>query len=245
MSTGVVLVLGGRSDMGLAIAHCFAAKGYAIQLAARRATELDSEKKDLEIRHKVDVTLVEFDALDEAASAQLPDRLDTLPDIAVSVIGYMPEQAESEADPALARTVMRSNFEGPATVFEALGEKFKQRGSGTLVGVSSVAGLRGRASNYIYGAAKAGFSAYLSGMRNKLCKHGVHVITVLPGFVNTKMTAHLDLPAPLTAEPEQVATAIEKAVTKQRNTVYVLPIWQLVMLVIRSIPEFIFKKTNL
>ena len=108
-----------------------------------------------------------------------------------------------------------------------------------------MAGLRGRASNYIYGAAKAGFTAYLSGLRNRLADHDVHVVTVLPGFVNTAMTADLDLPARLTAEPEEVARAILRAVDRKRNIIYVRPIWQLVMAIIRAIPEPIFKKLSI
>ena len=113
------------------------------------------------------------------------------------------------------------------------------------MGISSVAGDRGRASNYVYGAAKAGFTAFLSGLRNRLAKQGVHVVTVKPGFVNTAMTAHLDLPARLTAEPQEVAAAIVKAVEKSRNIIYVRPIWRVVMAVIKAIPEAIFKKTSI
>jgi len=140
---------------------------------------------------------------------------------------------------------MRSNFEGPAVILGVLANRFVNRGSGTLVGISSVAGDRGRASNYVYGAAKAGFTAFLSGLRNRLAKQNVHVVTVKPGFVNTAMTAHLDLPARLTAEPREVALAIVQAVEKSRNIIYVRPIWRLVMTVICAIPEAVFKKTSI
>ena len=112
-------------------------------------------------------------------------------------------------------------------------------------GISSVAGERGRATNYIYGAAKAGFTAYLSGLRNRLAKTGVHVVTVLPGFVATKMTEGMDLPLRLTAQPGEVADAIVRAVERKTDVVYVRPIWRLVMFVIRSIPEFIFKRMRI
>ena len=118
-------------------------------------------------------------------------------------------------------------------------------GSGCLVGISSVAGDRGRASNYVYGSAKAGFTAFLSGLRNRLAKQNVHVVTVKPGFVNTSMTEGMDLPAKLTAEPEEVANAIVKSVEKSRDIIYVRPVWQLVMAIIRNIPERIFKKTSI
>ena len=140
---------------------------------------------------------------------------------------------------------MRANFEGPASVLAVLANRFEARGSGTLVGISSVAGDRGRATNYIYGAAKAGFTAYLSGLRNRLAKKGVHVVTVLPGFVATRMTDGLDLPPKLTAEPAEVGEAIALAVEKKRNVIYVKPIWWLVMAVIRNIPEAVFKGLKL
>jgi short-subunit dehydrogenase len=108
-----------------------------------------------------------------------------------------------------------------------------------------VAGDRGRASNYIYGSAKAGFTAFLSGLRNRMASLGVHVVTVSPGFIATRMTAGMDLPEKLTASPEEVAEAIFKATEKRRNTIYVRPIWWLVMLVIRNIPEPVFKRLKI
>ena len=137
--------------------------------------------------------------------------------------------------------VKRSNYEGPASILSVLANHFEARGSGTLVSISSVAGYRGRATNYVYGSAKAGLTAFMSGLRNRLAKKGVHVITVLPGYVATKLTDGMDPPARLTARPEEVAAAIEQAVRKQRDVIYVRPIWQLVMLMIRNIPERIFK----
>ena len=136
---------------------------------------------------------------------------------------------------------MRSNFEGPASIMATLANRFEERGSGTLVGVSSVAGERGRATNYVYGGAKAGFTAFLSGLRNRLAKKGVHVLTVLPGFVATRMTAGMDLPAKLTAQPAEVADKIAAAVAAGRNVIYVRSVWWLIMMIIRNIPERIFK----
>jgi short-subunit dehydrogenase len=126
-----------------------------------------------------------------------------------------------------------------------LSRAFVKRGSGTIVGISSVAGDRGRKSNYIYGSAKAGFTAYLSGLRNELFHSGVHVVSVLPGFVNTNMTAGLKLPPLITAQPEEVASAIYQAIRKKKNVVYVKWMWRYIMCIIKSIPEFIFKKMKL
>lgn len=144
-----------------------------------------------------------------------------------------------------AARVLRSNFEGPALLFAEIANRFETRGSGTLVGISSVAGERGRATNYVYGSAKAGYTAFLSGLRNRLAQKGVHVVTVLPGFVNTAMTAGMDLPGALTAEPGEVGRAIADAVQTRRNVIYVRPVWRVIMALIRAIPERLFKKMSL
>jgi decaprenylphospho-beta-D-erythro-pentofuranosid-2-ulose 2-reductase len=240
-----VLILGGRSDIGLAIAHRFAAAGHAIQLAARNAEGLAPEKADLEVRYQAKVTLHEFDALEPEAAARLLEALPELPAVAVCAVGLLGDQEESERDAGAARRVLRSNFEGPALALAEIANRFEARGSGTIVGVSSVAGDRGRASNYVYGSAKAGFTAFLSGLRNRLAKKGVHVLTVLPGFVATKMTEDHDLPPKLTASPQEIAEAVEKAVHRKRNVIYFKPVWALVMLIIRNIPEPIFKRTRI
>ena len=245
MSKGPVLILGGRSGMGLAVAHRFAAGGHPIQLAARRAETLAPHKADLELRHNVAVSLHEFDVLDATSRERLIDGLDTLPDIAVCAVGMLGDQQQSERDIDAATLVMRTNYEGPASILAVLANRFEARGSGTLVGISSVAGERGRATNYVYGSAKAAFTAFLSGLRNRLAAKGVHVVTVLPGFVATKMTEGMGLPARLTATPADVAAAIERAVIKQRNSIYVRPVWLPLMLVIRVIPEPIFKRMKL
>ena len=141
--------------------------------------------------------------------------------------------------------MINSNYTGAVSILNIIAEDYAAKKSGTIVGISSVAGERGRQSNYIYGSAKAGFTAYLSGLRNRLYHDNVHVVTVLPGFVNTKMTAELNLPPLLTANPEQVADAVEKAIRKKQNVVYVKWFWKWIMMIIKSIPENMFKKKKL
>ena len=154
-------------------------------------------------------------------------------------------QAENEREIKEASLVIRSNYEGPVSILSVLANCFEARGCGCLVGISSVAGERGRASNYVYGSAKAGFTAFLSGLRNRLAKKGVHVVTVLPGFVTTKMTEGMDLPKKLTAQPKEVANAIFNAVQKKQNIIYTRPVWRFIMIIIRNIPEQIFKRLKL
>jgi short-subunit dehydrogenase len=245
MTKPPVLILGARSDIGKAVAHKFASLGHPVQLAARHVDTLNADKLDIELRFNVTVTLHEFDALAINTHQAFVEALPQLPRVAVCAVGLMGQQAENERDIQAAACVMRSNYEGPASILAVLANRFEERGSGTLVGISSVAGDRGRATNYVYGSAKAGFTALLSGLRNRLAKHGVHVVTVLPGFVATQMTEGMDLPEKLTAEPNEVAAAIARAVKRKKDVIYVRPIWQLIMLIIRNIPERIFKRMKI
>ena len=245
MTKPSVLILGARSDIGKAVAHKFAALGHPIQLAARNIETLAAEKADMELRHNVSVSLHEFDALTTGTHESFVANLPDLPRVAICVVGLMGQQDENETDIEAAVRVMRSNYEGPASILAALANSFERRGSGTLVGISSVAGERGRATNYVYGSAKAGFTAFLSGLRNRLAKQGVHVVTVLPGFVATQMTEGMNLPARLTAQPSEVAEAIARAVERKKDVVYVRSIWRFVMMVITNIPERVFKEMKI
>ncbi|MFN3475085.1 MAG: SDR family oxidoreductase [Blastomonas sp.] len=242
---GPVLIIGGASDIGRAIAHRYASAGHPICLAARNIERLEDDRADIALRHNVPVTLHALDILDTASFDSFVQSLPQLPQIAACVVGLLGDQASAEADPDTAAQVMRSNFEGPALLMGMFASLFAARGSGTLIGISSVAGDRGRASNYVYGSAKAGFTAFLSGLRNRMASKGVHVMTVLPGFVDTRMTAGMDLPPLLTASPEAVAQRVFSAASAGKNVIYVKPVWRIVMGVIRAIPEAIFKRLRL
>ena len=141
--------------------------------------------------------------------------------------------------------IINSNYTGAVSILNVVANDFERRKKGVIVGISSVAGERGRQSNYVYGSAKAGFTKYLSGLRNRLYRHGVHVVMVKPGFVRTKMIENISTPGPLTASPKQVAKKTSDAIRKKKNTIYVLSIWSLIMLVIKMIPESIFKRLKL
>ena len=216
--------------------------GCALQLAARDPARLEREAHDIRVRTGAAVTTHHCDVLDENGGASLLETLDPLPDVAVCVVGLLGDHAESRRDAAAAERVMRANYLGPALLMGALAGRFERRGGGVLVGVSSVAGERGRASNYVYGSAKAGFTAFLSGLRGRLAASGIHVVTVKPGFVRTRMTDGMDLPARLTANPGEVAAAVVEAIRRRRDVVYVRRVWRPIMFVIRAIPERLFKR---
>lgn len=226
-------------------ARAFAARGHPIQLAARHPEQLADDRGDLETRYGVAVSLHAFDALATETHAEFVRHLPELPAIVVCAVGLLGDHAASVADPANAALVIRTNFEGPASALAHLANAMAARGSGTLVGISSVAGERGRQSNYVYGSAKAGFTAFLSGLRHRLAPTGVHVVTVKPGFVATAMTEGMSLPKRLVAQPEEVAEAIVAAVSRRRDTIFVRPVWRPIMAIIRNVPEAIFKKTKL
>ncbi|MNU18555.1 Acetoacetyl-CoA reductase [compost metagenome] len=160
--------------------------------------------------------------------------------------GYLGESTEDGLyDNKNTERIIDINYSKLIPVINYFAQKFESRRSGTIIGLSSVAGDRGRQSNFIYGSAKAAFTAYLSGLRNYLFEKKVHVLTVKPGFMATKMTEGLPLNPKLTATPKQAAECIYKAFKKQKNVAYVLPIWGVIMMIIRNIPEFIFKKLKL
>ncbi|ULQ52767.1 SDR family oxidoreductase [Flavihumibacter fluvii] len=241
----VVLILGATSDIGVAIAKKFAAEKYGVILASRNPEQLSPLKSDLAIRFGIDCYSCQFDAMDFGSHQNFYQSLPVKPDIAICIFGYMKDNEFVSAHPdELVRTI-GTNFTGAASILNIIARDFSKRKSGTIVGISSVAGLRGRQSNYIYGSAKAGFIAYLSGLRNRLFRDQVHVLTVLPGFVNTSMTEDLQLPPLLTAQPVEVAVALYKGVSKKKNTIYVKWFWKWIMLIIKMIPEPIFKKLRL
>ena len=240
-----VLILGATSDMGYAIAKKFATEGYDVQLAARKPEALAAFQSDIQIRSGKQCTVHGFDALDFPSHQSFYESLSPKPDVAVCVVGYMNDNEKVIQNWAETATTIHTNYTGAVSILNVIAADFAHRGHGTMVGISSVAGNRGRQSNYIYGSAKAGFTAYLSGLRNAMFKKGVHVMTVLPGFVYTKMTEHLGLPKPLTAQPGDVAAAIYHGVLKKSDIIYVKWFWRWIMLVITTIPEAIFKKLKL
>lgn len=237
------LILGAGSDMAVAIARRLAERKVNLVLAGRDMELLSDLKADIEIRYGVSVRMAYFDALDYASHREFYAGVRS--DVTVCAFGYLGDQEKGMTDWLEAERIMATNYTGAVSILNIVAADYMQRGSGMIVGISSVAGDRGRGSNYLYGSAKAGFTAYLSGLRNRAFKKGVAVITVKPGFAATRMTAHLNLPPALTASPDQVAAAVVKGMDRKKNTVYVKGLWKWMMLVIGMIPENVFKKLSL
>lgn len=240
------IILGATSSMARALARALAPTGATLLLAGRDIGELTRLAEDCALRGAKAAEAMGFDARDPATFAPIIDRAareDGMISAAVFV-GSMPAQAEIDADPALIDGVITDNHTGPARFLQMLAPLMEERGGGTVVGVSSVAGDRGRIGNYVYGSSKAAFATYLSGLRNRLGRAGAHVMTVKPGFVDTSMTWGIEGMF-LVASPDDVARDILNGVKKGRNTLYTPFFWRYIMLIIRHIPEFIFKKMSI
>ena len=236
-----VLIIGAKSDIAKATAREYAKHGFDLYLAARNADEIEDFAKDIITRTQRNVKVLEIDILDYNSHQAFYDQLEEKPLGVISAVGYLGDQKKAQSDFSEAKKIMDTNYTGVVSLFNIIADDFEKRRSGFIIGISSVAGDRGRKSNYIYGSAKAALTAYLSGLRNRLYDAQVHVLTVKPGFVATKMTEGMDLPEKLTAQPEDVAEDIYKAQQKGKNVIYTKCIWRWVMMIIKSIPEWKFK----
>lgn len=237
------LLLGATSDVALAMARVIKASGKRAILAAR---DTEAVKRAInEFSGGGTLEIVPFNARDFKGHASWFLSLPYLPEHTVCLFGYLGEQATAETDWEETQSIIESNYTGAVSILNVAARVYGDKGTGTITGFSSVAGERGRQSNYIYGSAKAGFTAYLSGLRNSLYHKGVHVVTVLPGFMNTRMTAGLPLPKPLTTEPARAASIVLGAIRKRKNSVYVDFKWFWIMTIIKSVPEFLFKRLKM
>ena len=240
-----ILIIGAGSDIAKSLAREYAAAGNSLYLAGRNTGRIESLANDLRIRHGLEVLVLELDVLATESHEEFFYMLPALPVGIIAVAGYLGDQKIAEHDFGETRKIIDTNFTGIVSLLNIGANLLQVAGRGFIIGISSVAGDRGRKSNYIYGSSKAALTTYLSGLRNRLCESNVHVMTVKPGFVETRMTAGMKLPRALTAQPEQVARDIFRAQQKRRSVIYTRGIWRLIMLVILHIPESIFKKTSI
>jgi short-subunit dehydrogenase len=240
-----ILILGAMSDVAQAMAHEYAQHGYEIILAARNKDRLEPLVSDLKIRYNVKASAVEFDALNFQSHFNFYRDLPHEPTVVACVFGYLGNTAKGLTDWKEAEQILHVNYTGAVSILNVIASNMMERKHGTIIGISSVAGERGRQSNFLYGSAKAGFTAYLSGLRNKCFHSGVHVMTVKPGFIKTSMTQGMPLNPKLTATPEKIARDIYKAATKKKDVLFSLWMWKYIMKIITSIPEFMFKKLKM
>ena len=237
-----VLVLGATSAIAQQVARLYAARGASLFLVARNAEHLSAVADDLRVRGATVETAV-ADLDDPALHGELLTRAAPL-QIVLLAHGVLGDPQRTAQDARAAGDVLWTNLLAPVSLLTHAAGRMEEQRSGCLVALSSVAGDRGRASNTVYGASKAGLTAFLSGLRNRLYRTGVRVVTVKPGFVDTPMTAHLPK-NPLFAPPERVARDVVRAVDRGRDVVYTPWWWRLVMLIVKLVPERIFKRLSL
>ncbi len=239
------LILGANSDIAKALARIMAQDGWNLYLASRRLEPLRRLADDLTLRYGITTRALYFDALDYKSHQSFYENLEPKPEGAVLSFGYLGCQKEAQEEFEQARKIIEINFLAAVSILEIIARDFERRQKGFIIGLSSVAGDRGRASNYIYGSSKAAFSAYLQGLRQRLYPSGVHVLTVKPGFVATKMTKDLDLPQALVATPERVAKEIYQALKTHKDLLYTPFYWRFIMGLIKAVPEKIFKRLKM
>lgn len=243
-----VLILGATSAIAQEAAKIFAARGDKLVLAGRSAPKVEAVAADLRQRGAAAVETEIADLADAATHEALVNgavaKLGGL-DTVLLAYGTLGDQKKCEQDWAAAELELRTNFVSAASLLGRVANVLEAQRSGTIAVISSVAGDRGRQSNYVYGSAKAALSAFTSGLRNRLFKSGVAVVTIKPGFVDTPMTAAFPKGGPLWAKPEKVARSIVRAIDARKTIVYVPFFWRWIMLIIKSVPEFMFRKLKL
>lgn len=241
------VVLGASSSIARAFAREAAQAGSALVLAGRDQADLQASAADIRLRSARSVEVLAFDAADTVSHAGFVQRCRALCNGRLNVFlafGQMPAQTAVDADVQLLRNTIEANFLGAAAVLTQFAPVLEAQQAGHVVVIGSVAGDRGRIKNYVYGAAKAGLHAYAQGLRARLCRSGVTVLTVKPGFVDTAMS-YGQPGLFLIAQPEALARAILRAVERGRLVLYYPWFWRWIMLVIRHIPERIFQRLNI
>lgn len=242
-----ILIIGATSAIAEATARRWAARGDALFLVARDAARLDAIAADLSVRGAAGVACHVMDATDLAAHAAMLDaalaELGGL-DVALIAHGTLPEQKACAASVEQTLAAIAVNGSSVIALATRIGNILEQQKSGVLAVIGSVAGDRGRQSNYVYGTAKGMVDIFMQGLRHRLAKSGAQALTIKPGFVDTPMTSSFPKGA-LWAQPDDIARGIVQAVDARRDIAYLPGFWRLIMLVIRHIPEKIFKKTSL
>lgn len=243
-----ILVVGATSAIAHATAQLYAAEGYRIHLMARNHEKLNRVAEDLRTRGASDVTVSSFDATDpDTFPPAIEDAQQSLGELGIGLIahGDLPDQSVCQHDTdATARAIM-VNYTSAVMLITLIANVMERQGRGSIVAISSVAGDRGRPSNYVYGSAKAGLNTFLEGLRISLLDKGVHVLTIKPGLVDTPMTAHIHAKGKLWVPPQTIAATISRAIARHRRSLYAPAFWRAAMLIVRAAPRILIRRANL
>ncbi|HIO97828.1 MAG TPA: SDR family oxidoreductase [Leucothrix sp.] len=252
MNKETAVIFGATSAVGQALSKIHAENGGSLILIGRNTDRLETTAADLRTRGAPQVDFLVSDLDDFNAHETLMQQInEKSSDIAKYYFFYgtLPDQKACEESWEVAHKALTTNFLSAASLLTLIANKVeketKDKANRGIVVVTSVAGDRGRQSNYVYGAAKGGLTLFLQGLRNRLHKTGCSVTTVKPGFIDTPMTSDIEKGGPLWATPEKVAGDIYKAAQKGKNEIYTPNFWMPIMMIIKNIPETIFKKLSL
>ncbi len=233
---GSILVIGGNSDIGYATAKVFAQNRYNVHLVSRNTSQLEIKRKEIENLYKVDCKITTLDILNKDNVNNFFNENLESPNVILIAVGYI------EVDEKNYEQIASINYVSPMVFIEKSLIKYKiQKKLDTIIGISSVAGDRGKKRGSIYTSSKSAFSSYLDGLRQRLYSDKIHVITVKPGWVKTKMTKNLKLPKVFFAKVNYVGNKIFKSYKSKKNTLYVPGYWSIIMFFYKMIPEKIFK----
>ncbi len=240
-----VLIIGAKNGLGIELARLYARNKYNLYLAGRSITDIQDEANYLESTFGIKVTLCDLDVTDFSSHQKFYDNMVIKPIGVIYVAGYYPDPHKALGDWKESSNTINVNYAGAVSLLNIISKEFDHYQSGFIIGISSVSGLRGRAKNYIYGSSKAALITYLSGLRNKLDKSKVTVLTVISGYVKTKNSAKEQSLRLLVINPKDLATKIYNAQQNNKSIIYSSLIWRVVMFFIRILPESIFKKINI
>ncbi len=237
------LIFGGTSDIGVAIAKEFLLNNFDITLIGRNEENLKTNQSALSLISQGEVKTVVQDFLDISNAKYDFESLISESELSVISYGEMNNQEYLENSNDEILSCLNTNYVSQIQLINQINNIYRKIGNKSILAVSSVAGDRGKSSNFIYGSTKAGLSEYLSGLRQS--NNNVHICTIKPGFVYTKMTKHLTLPPLLTSTPEKVGKKVFEAYKNKSDVVYISKAWKYIMFIIKCIPEFIFKRIKL
>ena len=238
-----MIVLGANSEISQAFVEQCLSKGEKYPVIFLFSSDIELANRfacHIQVKYRQNSKLIEWDITKGYDPERFKDVESGLLFCATGFLGKGTDDALY--DPDHTGKIVDINYAGLIPVINFFANKMEQKGNGAIIALSSVAGERGRQSNFIYGSAKAALTAYLSGLRNYMYSRKVHVMTVIPGYLDTGMTRHLTLNPRLTASPEKTARYIYSAFKRKKNVIYILPVWKWIMTVIKLIPEEFFKR---
>ena len=240
-----VLIIGAKSELGVELARLYASNQYNLYLAGRSINDMRDEANYLEKTFNIKVALSDLDVTDFISHQKFYESMTIKPIGVIYAAGYYPDPLLAGTNWKESTNTINVNYAGAVSLLNIISEEFYQYKSGFIIGIASVSGVRGRAKNYIYGSSKAALITYLSGLRNKLDKSKVDVLTVISGYVQTKKSPKSELSKSLVISPKQLAKKIFIAQQEKKNIIYSSYVWRIIMLIIKILPESLFKKLNI